>query len=107
MKVRNQERSGGAGLNVGVIRSELRDVLGGGGELGNLQNYCRCLLEMPEFPIGWYCGRWVVGVGGAKEFENLFHGLGFGTQRSSLPGGFADACPMPISNYPQWGTCPP
>ena len=29
MKVRNRERSGGGGLNVGVIRSELRDALGG------------------------------------------------------------------------------
>ena len=29
MKVRNRERSGGGGLNVGVIHSGLRDVLGG------------------------------------------------------------------------------
>ena len=54
------------------------------GLVGNLQSYCRCLLEMPEFPIGWYCGRWVVGIGGAMEFEDLFHGVEFRSHRVLL-----------------------
>ena len=47
------------------------------GVVGDLQSCCRWLLEMPEIPGGWYCGRLVIGVGGAKEFENLFHGVEF------------------------------
>ena len=36
---------------------------------------------MPEVAGGWYCGRWVVGVGGAMEFEVLFNGVEFLFQR--------------------------
>lgn len=47
------------------------------GLVGNLQDYCRCLLEMPEVAGGWFCGRWVDGVGGALEPGNWSGGIEF------------------------------
>lgn len=51
------------------------------GLVGNLQDYCRWLPEMPEVVGGWFCGRLVIGVGEVKEFEDLFHGVGFRSHR--------------------------
>ena len=59
----------------------IEGCVGWGWRVGDLQNYCRWVLEMPEVAGGWFCGRWVVGVGGAKEFEVLFHGVGFRSHR--------------------------
>jgi len=60
----------------------IEGCVGWGGWGWGLQNCCRWLLEMPEIPGGWYCGRLVIGVGGAKEFEVLLHGVEFRSHRS-------------------------